>query len=61
MPHAALSAKAIGDLALQQGIWLAPGEFFYVSQPEHAWFRFNVAFSDLPKLSDFFRKLPAGA
>lgn len=60
MPHAALSAKAIGDLALQQGIWLAPGEFFYVSQPEHAWFRFNVAFSDLPKLSDFFRKLPAG-
>lgn len=61
MQHTALSAKEIGDKALQEGIWLAPGEFFHVSQPEQPWFRFNVAFSDLPKLSDFFRKLAAGS
>ncbi|WP_211461114.1 aminotransferase-like domain-containing protein [Collimonas silvisoli] len=61
MPHATLSAKEIGDQALAEGIWLAPGEFFYVSQPEHPWFRFNVAFSDLPKLSDFFKKLAASS
>ncbi len=60
MQRTTLSAKEIGDQALKEGIWLAPGEFFYVSQPEHPWFRFNVAFSDLPKLSDFFRKLAAG-
>jgi DNA-binding transcriptional MocR family regulator len=57
--HTALSAREIADQALKEGIWLAPGEFFYVSQPEHPWFRFNVAFSDVPKLSDFFRKLAA--
>ncbi|MEO6918101.1 MAG: PLP-dependent aminotransferase family protein [Collimonas sp.] len=57
MPHGALSAKEIADQALAQGIWLAPGEFFHVSPPEYAWFRFNVAFSDLSQLSDFFRKL----
>ncbi|MFJ2988228.1 PLP-dependent aminotransferase family protein [Collimonas sp. NPDC087041] len=59
MPHGTLSANEIGDQALKQGIWLAPGEFFHVSQSEHAWFRFNVAFSDVAKLSDFFRKLTA--
>ncbi|AIY39229.1 Transcriptional regulator [Collimonas arenae] len=57
MPHSALSATEIADRALQQGIWLAPGEFFHVAQPERPWFRFNVAFSDVAKLSDFFSKL----
>lgn len=57
MPHSRLSATAIGDQALKEGIWLAPGEFFHVSQPQQAWFRFNVAFSDVAKLSDSFMKL----
>jgi DNA-binding transcriptional MocR family regulator len=55
--HTALSAKEIADEALKDGIWLAPGDFFYLSQPERPWFRFNVAYSNVPKLFDFFRKL----
>lgn len=52
-----MSAKEIADRALKKGIWLAPGEFFRVSEPESPWFRFNVAYSDAPELAEFFRKL----
>lgn len=53
-PHATLSAKQIADYALQKGIWLTPGEFFYLSEPGKVWFRFNVAYSDVPELFEFF-------
>lgn len=52
-----MSAKDIADRALKKGIWLAPGEFFHVTEPEFPWFRFNVAYSDVPELAEFFRKL----
>ncbi len=52
-----MSAREIADRALQKGIWLAPGEFFQLSEPAYPWFRFNVAYSDAPELIEFFRKL----
>ncbi len=52
-----MSATEIADRALQKGIWLAPGEFFHLSKPALPWFRFNVAYSDVPVLFEFFRGL----
>lgn len=52
-----LSARAVAERARQQGIWLAPGEFFHLSVPEEPWFRFNVAYADAAALYDFFRQL----
>lgn len=52
-----VSAKEIADRALQKGMWLAPGEFFQLSEAKYPWFRFNVAYSDAPELVEFFRKL----
>ena len=52
-----LTARDIADRARQQGIWLAPGDFFHLTPPEQAWFRFNVAYSDVVELGDFFEKL----
>lgn len=54
-----LSAREIADRARQKGIWLAPGDFFHLSPPEHPWFRFNVAYSDVPELFEFFKMLNA--
>ena len=51
------SAIEIADRALKKGIWLAPGDFFYLATPEYPWFRFNVAHSDAPELLEFFRTL----
>lgn len=50
-------ATDIADQALQKGVWLAPGEFFCLSGRDRPWFRFNVAYSDVPELFEFFRKL----
>jgi DNA-binding transcriptional MocR family regulator len=52
-----LSAREIADRARQKGIWLAPGDFFHLTPPDHPYFRFNVAYSDIPELFDFFRAL----
>ena len=52
-----LTARDIADLARQKGIWLAPGDFFHMTPPEQVWFRFNVAYSDVPELVNFFRAL----
>lgn len=52
-----VSAREIADRALKKGIWLAPGEFFQLSEADYPWFRFNVAFSDAPELIEFFRTL----
>ncbi|MBC7501622.1 MAG: PLP-dependent aminotransferase family protein [Herminiimonas sp.] len=52
-----LSTRAIADMALARGIWLAPGEFFFLSTPDRPWFRFNVAYSDVAEVSAFFESL----
>ncbi|KAF3998578.1 aminotransferase-like domain-containing protein [Glaciimonas immobilis] len=52
-----LSARDIADLARRDGIWLAPGDFFHLTPPDQPWFRFNVAYSDVPELVAFFRGL----
>lgn len=52
-----LSARDIADLARQKGIWLAPGDFFHLAPPDQPWFRFNVAYSDVPELVNFFQAL----
>ncbi|TAN29090.1 MAG: PLP-dependent aminotransferase family protein [Castellaniella sp.] len=41
--------------ALQSGIWLAPGAYFYPDGRDEGWFRFNVAYSGHPRLWKFFR------
>ncbi|MQR01931.1 aminotransferase-like domain-containing protein [Glaciimonas soli] len=55
--HGKLTARDIADLARQQGIWLAPGDFFHLTPPDQAWFRFNVAYSDAEELVTFFKNL----
>ena len=52
-----LDTRVIADMALAKGIWLAPGEFFFLSKPDRHWFRFNVAYSDVPEISAFFAGL----
>lgn len=42
--------------ALQAGIWLAPGAYFYPDRRDEGWFRFNVAYSGHPRLWRFFRE-----
>lgn len=40
--------------ALEAGIWLAPGHYFHPEGREEGWMRFNVAYSDHPRLWQFF-------
>jgi DNA-binding transcriptional MocR family regulator len=54
-PDATCSGRAIAEKALRAGILLAPGEFFSLTPPGHAWFRFNVAYASDPQLLDFLR------
>ncbi|MFA4912236.1 MAG: PLP-dependent aminotransferase family protein [Comamonadaceae bacterium] len=52
----ARGANGLVDAALARGIWLAPGSYFEASEEDTAWMRFNVAYSDDPKLWDFLRE-----
>ncbi|NYT79120.1 PLP-dependent aminotransferase family protein [Alcaligenaceae bacterium] len=52
-------SRQLAELALKDGIWLAPGSYFYPDQPDTGWIRFNVAYSLSPALWAFMRK--AGA
>ncbi|BDG02480.1 aminotransferase-like domain-containing protein [Anaeromyxobacter oryzae] len=54
-PTVVASARLIADEALKARIALAPGDFFEVGTPETIWFRFNVAYSDDPRLHAFLR------
>ena len=54
-PSAECCGKSIADLALQSDILLSPDEFFTIGNSDSIWFRFNVAYSDSPLLSDFLR------
>jgi DNA-binding transcriptional MocR family regulator len=58
-PSETVNAKVIADAALQARIALAPGEFFEVGEPQSIWFRFNVAYSDDPRLHEFLREVPS--
>ena len=55
LPGARCSGRAIAEKALRAGILLAPGEFFSLTPPDRAWFRFNVAYAAEPLLLDFLR------
>jgi DNA-binding transcriptional MocR family regulator len=49
------SGRTVAESALRAGILLAPGEFFSLQPPDHAWCRFNVAYASEPLLLDFLR------
>lgn len=52
-------ANGLAELALKDGIWLAPGSYFDPSEEDQAWVRFNVAYSDRPELWRFLRRVGA--
>ncbi|WP_251865457.1 PLP-dependent aminotransferase family protein [Achromobacter sp. Marseille-Q4962] len=52
-------ANGLAELALKDGIWLAPGSYFEASEADTPWVRFNVAYSEAPELWRFMRN--AGA
>ncbi|GAB3627530.1 GntR family transcriptional regulator [Pandoraea terrae] len=58
LPEGATPARELAEQALAQSIMLAPGEFFLANAQPCRWFRFNVAYSDDPRL---FRFLEAAA
>ncbi|MCC2594782.1 PLP-dependent aminotransferase family protein [Pusillimonas sp. MFBS29] len=54
-------ASRLAELALKDGIWLAPGSYFDPEQADTGWIRFNVAYSLHPALWRFMRKAGAAA
>lgn len=54
-------AAALAELALKDGIWLAPGSYFDPGQADAGWLRFNVAYSLDPLLWKFMRRAGAAA
>jgi DNA-binding transcriptional MocR family regulator len=53
-------ASRLATLALDHGIWLAPGSYFEPDETDSPWIRFNVATSDAPALWTFFEACRAG-
>lgn len=51
----------LAELALKDGIWLAPGYYFYPDQTDDGWIRFNVAYSLHPSLWEFMRRVGAAS
>ena len=54
-------AVKLAELALKDGIWLAPGSYFDPRQIDEGWIRFNVAYSLNPLLWQFMRRAGAAA
>ncbi|SSZ76668.1 GntR family transcriptional regulator [Bordetella pertussis] len=54
-------ANALAELALKDGIWLAPGSYFDAADADIPWLRFNVAYSDAAALWRFLRGAGASA
>jgi DNA-binding transcriptional MocR family regulator len=52
-------AARLAELALKDGVWLAPGSYFHPEQQDEGWIRFNVAYSLDPSLWRFMRKVGA--
>ncbi|AOY98508.1 GntR family transcriptional regulator [Cupriavidus sp. USMAHM13] len=55
----ALSGNRLARLALEHGVWLAPGSYFEPDEADSPWIRFNVATSDAPGLWRFFDAMRA--
>lgn len=55
-----LGANALAELALKDGIWLAPGSYFDPDQTDTPWIRFNVAYSQGPELWRFLQRAQTG-
>jgi DNA-binding transcriptional MocR family regulator len=51
------NGKVIAELALKEGILLAPNEFFMLRASDSIWFRFNVAYATEQPLIDFLRSV----
>jgi len=52
-------ANALAELALKDGIWLAPGSCFDPDEADTPWIRFNVAYSQGPELWRFLQRAQA--
>jgi len=48
-------ANGLAELALKDGIWLAPGSYFDPGEADVPWIRFNVAYSQGPELWRFLQ------
>jgi len=55
LPGRAAGANSLAELALRDGIWLAPGSYFDPGERDVPWIRFNVAYSQGPELWRFLR------
>jgi len=53
------SANQLAQLALRDGIWLAPGSYFDANEADTPWLRFNVAYSDADALWRFLESVPS--
>ena len=53
-------ANGLAELALKDGIWLAPGSYFDPGEADSPWIRFNVAYSQGPELWRFLQGAGAG-
>lgn len=53
LPETTRPARELAEAALSESIMLAPGEFFLAHNEPCHWFRFNVAYSDDPRLFRF--------
>jgi DNA-binding transcriptional MocR family regulator len=56
-PTPGWNGKVIAELALKEGILLAPNEFFMLRASDSIWFRFNVAYATEQPLIDFLRSV----
>ncbi|MFA9217637.1 MAG: PLP-dependent aminotransferase family protein [Sphingomonadaceae bacterium] len=59
-PQPDWNGKLIADQALKAGILLSPNEFFMLRPSDSVWFRFNVAYTDHPQLTNFLQSLQPG-
>jgi len=60
LPESAPPARDLAALALTESLMLAPGEFFLAHAQPCRWFRFNVAYSDDPRLFRFLERAAHG-
>jgi DNA-binding transcriptional MocR family regulator len=55
--QATAGANELARTALEDGIWLAPGSYFDLDEQDSGWIRFNVAYSDAPRLWRFLDRM----
>jgi len=53
-------SNRLAELALHDGIWLAPGAYFDVEDRDTPWLRFNVAYAQAPTLWRFLERAGEG-